>query len=67
MRSQKTAKIDQWSAEVGLTEEDPQCLTFSGGGGFVTATVCPEGGETKVNLLAQEWEYQAKEFLSSLP
>jgi hypothetical protein len=50
-----------------LTEEDPQCLTFSGGGGFVTATVCPEGGETKVNLLAQEWEYQSKEFLSSLP
>ncbi len=50
-----------------LTEEDPQCLTFSGGGGFVTATVCHEEGKTRVNLLAQEWEYQAKEFLSSLP
>ena len=50
-----------------LTEENPQCLTFSGGGGYVTATVCPEDGGTRINLLAQEWEYQAKEFLSSLP
>ena len=49
-----------------LTEESSQCLTFSGGGGYVTATVCSEEGKTRVNLVAQEWEYQAKEFLSSL-
>jgi hypothetical protein len=32
----------------------------------VTATVCAEEGKTRVNLVAQEWEYQAKEFLSTL-
>ncbi len=51
---------------MGLTEESPQCLTFSGGGGYVTATVCPENGNTRVNLISQEWEYQAKDFLARL-
>lgn len=50
-----------------VTEENPSCITFSGGGGYVTATVCAEEGKTKVNLVTQEWEYQAKEFLSQLP
>jgi hypothetical protein len=50
-----------------LTEESGQCLTFSGGGGYVTATVCPEEGKTKISLVSQEWEYQVKEFLSGLP
>ena len=50
-----------------LTEEGPQCLTFEGGGGHVTATFCPEEGKTRVNLVAQEWDYQVKEFASSLP
>ncbi len=49
-----------------LTEDNPLCLSFSGGGGYVTATVCTEEGKTRVNLVAQEWEHQAKEFLSSL-
>ena len=50
-----------------ITEEQSSCLTFTGGGGSVIATVCPEGEKTKVNLVAQEWEYQAKEFISQLP
>jgi hypothetical protein len=50
-----------------VTEENPSCISFSGGGGYVNATVCSEEGITKVNLVAQEWEYQAKEFLSQLP
>jgi len=41
-------------------------ILFSGGG-YVNATVCVEDGKTKVNLVTQEWEYQAKEFLSQLP
>jgi hypothetical protein len=49
-----------------LTEDQAQCLTFSGGGGYVSATVCTEEGKTRINLLAQEWELQAKEFLSTL-
>jgi hypothetical protein len=50
-----------------VSEENSSCITFSGGGGYVNATVCSEDGKTKVNLVTQEWEYQAKEFLSQLP
>ena len=50
-----------------LSEETPQCLSFEGGGGYVTATVCPEGEKTRVSLVTQEWDYQVKEFVSGLP
>ena len=50
-----------------LTEEGPQCLTFEGGGGHVTATLCQEEGKTRINLVTQEWDFQVKKFASSLP
>jgi hypothetical protein len=50
-----------------ITEEAPQCLTFGGGGGHVTATLCPEGGKIRINLVTQEWENQVKKFASGLP
>ena len=49
-----------------LTEDAPQCLTFKGGGGYVTATLCLDEGKTRINLVAQEWDHQVKEFVSSL-
>ena len=49
-----------------LTEDTPQCLTFEGGGGYVTATLCLDEGKTRINLVAQEWDHQVKEFVSSL-
>jgi len=49
-----------------LTEESASCLTFTGGGGYVTASVCLEGDQTKVDLVSQEWEYQVKQFLSKI-
>jgi len=49
-----------------LTEDAPQCLTFEGGGGYVTATLCLEEGKTRINLVAQEWDRQVKEFVSGL-
>ncbi len=49
-----------------LTEETVQCLTFEGGGGYVTATLCLEEGKTRVNLVTQEWDYQVKDFLSAI-
>jgi len=49
-----------------LAEENPSCLTFTGGGGYVTVSVCVEGKQTKINLVSQEWEYQVKEFLARL-
>jgi hypothetical protein len=50
-----------------ITEETPQCLTFTGGGGYVTATLCSEEDKTRINLVTQEWDYQVKKFASGLP
>jgi hypothetical protein len=50
-----------------ITDEQRSCVAFAGSGGLVTAEVCPWGRRTKVNLVAQEWEYQAREFISQLP
>ena len=50
-----------------VSEENPQCLSFEGGGGYVTATLCSEGNKTRVTLVTQEWDFQVKEFASSLP
>ncbi|OGP62810.1 MAG: hypothetical protein A2170_09720 [Deltaproteobacteria bacterium RBG_13_53_10] len=50
-----------------LGEEDDRCLHFEGGGGYVTATVCLEEGGSRVELVTQEWEVQAKRFVSELP
>jgi hypothetical protein len=50
-----------------IAEETTQCLTFEGGGGYVTATLCPEQGQIRINLVTQEWDYQVKKFASSLP
>jgi len=47
-----------------LTEETSQCLTFEGGGGFVTVTLCSEEEQTRVDLATQEWDYQVKLFAS---
>ena len=49
-----------------VTEENSCCLNFSGGGGYVNATLCQEEGKTRINLVAQEWDHQVKEFVSSL-
>jgi hypothetical protein len=51
---------------LAIAEETPQCLTFEGGGGYVTATLCPEESKTRITLVTQEWDYQVKKFASSL-
>jgi hypothetical protein len=50
-----------------LSEENQQCLSFQGGGGYVTATICSEGDKTRIDLVTQEWDIQVKEFASRLP
>jgi hypothetical protein len=50
-----------------IMEETPECINFEGGGGQVTATLCPEGDKIRINLVAQEWDYQVKKFASTLP
>ena len=49
-----------------ICQEMPQCLSFEGGGGYVTTTICPEEDKTVINLVTQEWDYQVKEFVSGL-
>ena len=49
-----------------LNNETPQCLTFTGGGGYVTATLCSEEGRTRVDFVTQEWDHDVREFASRL-
>lgn len=49
-----------------LREETPMCLTFEGGGGYVSVTLCEEGGKTRVDFVTQEWDNQVKDFASRL-
>ena len=53
---------------LGLTlkEATPECVTFEGGGGYVTANLCQEGNETRVDMVTREWDYHVKEFASKL-
>jgi len=50
-----------------VCEDTPQCLSFEGGGGYVTANIHAEEGKTRVTLVSQEWEHQVKEFAAGLP
>jgi len=46
-----------------LDEEGSDCLSFTGGGGFVNASICcPPKGKTKINFESREWERQVKAF-----
>ena len=49
-----------------LREETLTCLTFEGGGGYVTASLCEDKGGTRVDIVSQEWDYHVRRFISSL-
>ena len=49
-----------------LRDKAGQCLSFEGGGGYVTATVCDEDNLTRVELITQEWEYEVQQFATQL-
>jgi hypothetical protein len=51
---------------LSLEDESSQCLSFHGGGGYVTATLCPDGKETRIDFVSQEWDVQVKKFASDL-
>jgi len=69
-REEVAKKLKKFFAgkELGLDlkEETAQCLTFEGGEGFVTATLCSEEGKARVDLVTREWEYQVKQFASKI-
>lgn len=49
-----------------LTEETPESLRFEGGGGFVSAAICPQGDGHRLTLVSREWEDQARRFIDRL-
>jgi hypothetical protein len=52
----------------GLDEKDRDscCISFEGGGGFVTVTVSEQADSRSVEIETREHEYQAKAFLGGL-
>jgi hypothetical protein len=48
------------------TERGPCCISFSGGGGYATVTVCEQTNQRDVDVETREFEYQAKQFLRLL-
>ena len=63
-------KLKEYFGEGGLglqlTSDTDQCLTFEGSGGYITATLCQEDAQTRIELVTQEWEYHVKQFADSL-
>jgi len=46
-----------------LDQEGPDCLSFTGGGGFVNASICCSlEGKTQIQFESREWERQVKAF-----
>ena len=50
-----------------IREDGPECITFVGGGGYASVSVCREDGKTRVSLVTQEWEQPVKNFAATLP
>jgi hypothetical protein len=49
-----------------VREESPGCVSFEGGGGSVTVTANPDGKNTSIEVSSQEWDIQAREFITGL-
>ncbi len=45
------------------TERGSCCISFSGGGGYLTIMVCEKDNMREVDVETREFEYQAKQFL----
>jgi hypothetical protein len=49
-----------------VTEQNPCCVTFIGGGGHVTVTVGTEENKTVVELETREWDYHVQQFMHDI-
>ncbi len=52
---------------LNLEEEPTDRLTFTGGGGHVSATLRPDGGGTLLRIVTSGWAVQVKRFVNELP
>ncbi len=49
-----------------LYEDSPCCVKFEGGGGIVEVTSSAEEKGSSVEIVSQEWDVQAHEFMGKL-
>ncbi len=49
-----------------ITEQNATCMTLEGGGGGIEITTSVEKKVTSVEVSSQEWDRQAKTFISKL-
>ena len=47
-------------------ERNPCCISFEGGGGYVSISIYDEDKHRMVDVETREFEYQAKQFLGTL-
>jgi hypothetical protein len=52
--------------ELQMSEQNPCCVTFTGGGGHITATASSEEKVTDVRLETREWDYHVKRFMQEI-
>jgi hypothetical protein len=48
-----------------LTQQEPCCAQFVGGGGYVSVSVA-EGKKTSVDLETREWDFQVRQFMHKI-
>ena len=61
-----TAFFGEGGLGLETRRDSDTCLTFIGGGGYVTVTTAPIAKGTDVTVASQEWERDATRFLSRL-
>jgi hypothetical protein len=63
-------KAKEYFGENGLglsvTDRDPCCAYFEGGGGHVSVTASEDDGKTQVDIDTREWEYQVEHFMGEI-
>ena len=59
---QRTKSFFKDDLGLNITAEASDCMTFTGGGGYVTASFSRDQEATRVELETREWEEQAKQF-----
>ena len=52
--------------QLEIKEQSPTCAYFEGAGGHVEVTSCTDEKGTSVELVSQEWDYEAREFLRKI-
>ncbi|MBU0496165.1 MAG: hypothetical protein KKA73_23605 [Chloroflexi bacterium] len=60
--------IAYFQGDLGLTvdQQDPCCVSFTGGGGSVSVSASAGERHTEVELLTREWDYQVRQFMHQI-